>query len=150
MQSGYTRMSCRAVLCWRYRLVLTNFSKLFATSENVFLRSYGPKQSQRLLLLFILKEYDFSSIESGKDFTLLIEIKGNYIKAGTEMLKWISRWRTKVLGGGRGVWREDVRALGLCSQPDSAFGCQQREWDQAFMRGKHLSRSQGVEKGRGR
>lgn len=100
MQSGYTRMSCRAVLCWRYRLVLTNFSKLFATSENVFLRSYGPKQSQRLLLLFILKEYDFSSIESGKDFTLLIEIKGNYIKAGTEMLKWISRWRTKVLGGG--------------------------------------------------
>lgn len=78
-------------------MVLTNLLFL-ATSKNVFLKSHGPKQEQRLLLLFILKGYHFSSTESEKDIKLLIEITGNYIKAGTERLKWISGCRMKAQG----------------------------------------------------
>lgn len=56
---------------------------------------------------------------SEEDIKLLIEIKGNYVTAGTEVLKWIFRYRMKARGAS-GERRSE--ALGFCSQPDSAFG----------------------------
>lgn len=58
-------------------------------------------------------------MESEEDIKLLIEIKGNYVMARTEMLQWIFRYRMKARGAS-GERRSE--AVGLCSQPDSAFG----------------------------
>lgn len=59
---------------------------------------------------------------------MLIGMKGNYITARTEMLQWISGCRRKAWG----VRRGSISTLGFCSQPDAAFGYQQREGAQAF------------------
>lgn len=72
-------------------------------------------------------------MESEEDTTLLTGMKGNYIKARAEMLKWSSRDRMNAWG------RLEGGGLGLCSQPDSVFGHQQREGTRPLMRGKHLS-----------
>lgn len=68
------------------------------------------------------------------------ESKGDCIKAKTEMLKWIFRYKEH-----GGVWKEKVRALGVCPRPDSAEG-----GDGAFNERGEGNEKMGREAGRAR